>query len=445
MILARRLLLVLCGLTMLVGCGGKGASAPVTGSALSATATLGDKIFHDIKLSDSGQQACATCHVKGAGLANSDGVTVELGGPGMNLPGLRNAPSLAYTALIPAFSLTAEGPSGGFFRDGRSMTLAGQAQQPFLTPFEMANADAARVIALLRTRSYLADFTAIFGADVLDTPDIALARMGAAIAAYEKEDAIFQAFNSKYDHWQLGQAQLTRQELHGLALFNSPASGNCAVCHPSTSADGLTPALFTDFSYDNLGVPRNTALAANDDSTALPYVPANGNDGVHRYYDLGVCGPLRTDIGSNNANAGFCGQFKVPTLRNIALTAPYFHNGVFADLKNVLSFYVTRDTNPSKWYPTTAAGKVTKFDDLPAAYGGQFVIDINDRNSDAGYLGNVNTSEAPYNRRLGGQPALSPDDIDDVIAFLCTLSDGYDPAMPASYVMPQQCIDVQKP
>lgn len=439
-----RTLLALGGMILLAGCNG-GSSSSATNKGLSPIATLGEKIFHDVNLSASGQLACATCHVETSGLANADGQAVASGGPGMNLPGLRNTPSLAYTALTPAFSLTGDGPSGGFFRDGRAASLIEQAQGPFLNPFEMANADAAAVITRLRTRPYATDFTAIFGPNVLNTPEVALARMGAAIAAYEKEDTAFHAFNSKYDYWQSGRAELTRQELRGLALYNSPKAGNCAACHPSTSADGVTPPLFTDFSYDNLGVPRNTALAANDDHTTLPYVPANGTDGVHRYYDLGVCGPLRSDIGGNNANTGFCGQFKVPTLRNIALTAPYFHNGGFTNLRDALSFYVTRDTDPSRWYPATAAGKVTKFDDLPAIYGGQFVVDINDPQSDAGYVGNVNTGEVPYNRRLGGQPALSPDEVDDVIAFLCTLSDGYDPANPAGYATPQQCIDVQKP
>lgn len=409
-------------------------------------AAVGEKLFHDVNLSASGQQSCSTCHVKASGFANGDTLAVALGGVNMNLPGLRNTPSLAYTGFTPRFSLD-DGPSGGFFRDGRAATLADQAQAPFTNEFEMANADAAAVIVLLQTRPYLADFTAIFGADVLNDPATALARMGAAIAAYEKEDADFQAFDSKFDQWRGGKAQLTAQELRGFALFNSPAHGNCAACHPSTSADGVTPALFTDFSYDNLGVPRNPAIAANDDNTTLSYVIALQDpnyDGVHKYYDIGVCGPIRTDIGHNFGNAGICGAFKVPTLRNIALTAPYFHNGVFSDLRTALSFYVTRDTNPSAWYPISG-NIVTKFDDLPAAYGGQFQVDISAPGSDVGYVGNVNTAEAPYDRKLGQQPALSTDEIDDVIAFLCTLNDGYDATNPSAYIKPQQCIAVQKP
>src|SRR5262249_48105396 len=148
------------------------------------------------------------------------------------------------------------------------------------------------------------------------------------------------------------------------------------ACHPSTSANGSTPPLFTDFSYDNLGVPRNPAIDANSDSNAPSYTPTNSSDGVHNYYDLGICGPLRDNGGLNVS--GICGQFKVPTLRNIAVTAPYFHNGRFATLKDTIGFYVRRDTNPDQWFPVLTDGTTTKFDDLPALYGGQFIVTANE-------------------------------------------------------------------
>ncbi|HWY23775.1 MAG TPA: hypothetical protein VNX47_02585, partial [Nevskia sp.] len=243
--------------------------------------------------------------------------------------------------------------------------------------------------------------------------------------------------SSKFDAWRSSQASLSAQELRGFALFNNSTKGNCAACHPTTSADGVTPAMFTDFSYDNIGVPRNTAIPANADSGAPSYTPVDSDDGVHRYYDLGVCGPFRDNGGLNTS--GICGKFKVPTLRNVAVTAPYFHNGQFATLKDAIGFYVRRDTNPEQWYPTTADGSSTKFDDLPALYGGQFLVNIDSIGSDAGYAGNVNTSEIPYNRKLGGSAALTPDEIDDLVTFLCTLTDGYDPANPAAQVLPAQC------
>ena len=111
-----------------------------------------------------------------------------------------------------------------------------------------------------------------------------------------------------------------------------------------------------------------------------------------------MCGPFRTDLASRT---DLCGAFKVPTLRNVAVTAPYFHNGRFKTLKEVVGFYVRRDTNPEEWYPLNADGSVHKFDDLPPQY-----------------HRNVNTTEVPYNRRRGDAPALTPDEIDLVVEFL---------------------------
>ena len=145
-----------------------------------------------------------------------------------------------------------------------------------------------------------------------------------------------------------------------------------------------------DFSYDNLGVPRNPELQRNTD-------PA--------YFDLGLC--QRADLAQRGDR---CGAFKVPSLRNVALRKSMFHNGRFKTLKEALSFYVQRDTSPEKWYPLASDGTVQKFDDVPAEY-----------------RGNVNTSEGPYNRGPRDVPALSDAEIDDVIAFLNTLTDGYAP------------------
>jgi cytochrome c peroxidase len=418
---------------------------PTTADSLSATAALGEKIFEDKTLSVSGQQSCSSCHVKAYAFSADPtssgpdhGSPVPLGGPNMDEPGLRNTPSLMYASYAPAFYFDSDGgPNGGFFRDGRAATLTDQAIEPFTTTFEMANADAAAVIAKLKTRPYLSDFIALYGSDVLSDPDTALRRIGAAIAAYETESTEFHPFSSKYDSMLAGKATFTAQEQRGLALFTNPTKGNCSACHPSTSANGNTPPLFTDFSFDNLGLPRNVNIAGNSDSKAPAYTPVNSNDGVHTYYDLGICGPLRGDPGKNLS--GVCGQFKVPTLRNIALTAPYFHNGRFATLTDAIGFYVRRDTNPDEWYPTQSDGSVTKFDDLPSQYGGLFLVNSNEPGSDAGYLGNVNTAEIPYNRLIGDTPALSPAEINDLITFLCTLTDGFDPNNPNAYVLPAQC------
>jgi cytochrome c peroxidase len=362
---------------------------------LSAAAALGERIFHDATLSASGRMSCATCHDPASAFAAPPGGgPVPLGGPALDVPGFRNAPSLRYAALTPSFFYDDEGtPTGGFDRDGRANTLAEQARRPFLAPHEMANASAADVAAKLSHTAYVDDFRALFGQDILSTPDAAFDRMLYALRQYETEDtAEFAPFTSKYDAFLAGRVQFSAQELRGLALFNDPTRGNCAGCHPSARRP-QEPPLFTDFTYDNLGVPRNTEIPANADPT---------------YYDIGLCGPFRSDVVA--VRRDLCGAFKVPTLRNVAITAPYFHNGRFATLRDLLEFYVQRDTNPEKFYPLDAGGQAQKFDDLPDQY-----------------KANVNTTEVPYNRGPGDVPALSDSDIDDVIAFLNTLTDGFQP------------------
>jgi len=419
--MTRNWIVALAMAALLSACGGEngsGSAVPEDTGELSATAALGEKIFNDKALSASGDQSCATCHDAAQRFIDTDNKIVPVGGPQGDLPGFRNTPSAMYTQFIPSFHFEADGtPVGGVFLDGRANSLSQQAQQPFTKEFEMANADAAEVVEHLRLRPYINEFVAVYGEAALDDPEQALQRMGAAIAAFENESAQFHPFSSKFDFWVKGDVQLSEQERRGLLLFNNPLKGNCAACHPSTPANGL-PAMFTDFTYDNLGVPRNSDLAVNDDATTLPYVPSNGDD-KHRYYDLGLCGPLREDL---VGDAAVCGAFRVPSLRNVAATAPYFHNGRFATLKVALGFYVRRDTNPDEWYPLDDDGSIDKFNDLP---------DI--------YKINVNTTEVPYNRHPGDEPAMSESEIDDVIAFLCTLTDGFDPTHPDAYALPLQC------
>lgn len=380
---------------VLSGCGGgteADAAAGQPGSAaLSVQASLGQKIFNDASLSASGRQSCASCHGADNAHAPANDLAVQLGGPLLDRQGRRQAPSIEYLGLNTAFTVAADGtPTGGFFWDGRADSLQAQAGQPFTTDFEMANTDVADVVAKLARASYAADFQAVFGADIFTRPDDAMQRVQLALAQFQKEDSGFRRFSSKYDEFLRGRTALTDQEMRGLALFNSPTRGNCIACHPSgKAADGSFP-LFTDFTYDNLGVPRNPAIARNAD-------PA--------YHDLGLC--ERPELA---ARTDLCGAFKVPSLRNVALRHRFFHNGRFDNLKDAVTFYVQRDTHPEKWYPVNPDGTVDKFDDLPAAY-----------------RGNVNTAEVPYDRRPGDTPALSDAEVDDVIAFLKTLTDGYRP------------------
>jgi cytochrome c peroxidase len=387
-----------CWLAMvLAGCGGGGSAAtdpqPVLLTSLSQNAALGEKIFNDASLSASGKQSCASCHDPDHGHGPGNDLSVQLGGANGNVPGFRAAPSLRYMQQAPAFHFEADGtPVGGFDRDGRAQTLQDQAERPFLAPHEMANATKADVVASLKKAAYASEFRAAFGAAIFDNVDQAFSRIVFALQQFEREDTRFQPFDSKYDQFLAGKVMLADAELRGLALFNNPAKGNCLACHTSArGADGSAP-LFTDFSYDNLGVPRNTRIPATRD-------PA--------YFDLGLCGPDRTDL---SARLDLCGAFKVPTLRNVATRKAFFHNGAFTNLTDVVRFYVRRDTNPEEWYPLGADGAVEKFNDLPLAM-----------------RKNVNTSEAPYNRQPGMAPALTETEIADLVQFLGTLTDGYRP------------------
>ncbi|MEA3150580.1 MAG: hypothetical protein QOD56_1519 [Gammaproteobacteria bacterium] len=449
----------------IAGCGGASTDAtPVTAASLAAVA--GKALFFDTRLSASGRQSCGTCHVPTRAFtgdpATDQGLPVPVGGRDMDQTGFRNAPSLMYASFTPAFSLEG-GPVGGFFRDGRASSLAAQAQAPFVTSFEMANADAAEVVGRLRNApATLAAFIAAYGEAVLSDPQSVLNDMGLAISAYETEDAEFHPFSSKFDYYLQGQAQLTTQEQNGLALYNNPGKGNCTACHPSQRQSFSDHALFTDFSFDNIGIPRNWAIPANalgpvspidgaPLSTVLLPVDVPG-DAEYAYYELGLCGPFVPALGDVNARpnlaatTSLCGVFKVPTLRNVAVTAPYFHNGVFSTLHQVVQWYVTRDVNnntgnnpnpvaagpggnpyvPGTFY-TAADGSpdLYEYNDLPVAY-------------DA----NVNIVEVPYTPPTfgGGQaPTLNAAEIDDLVAFLCTLSDGYDPENSSAYNIPAQC------
>ena len=379
----------------LAACGGGGTAdnSPATAApaGLSAMAALGEKIFADASLSASGRQSCASCHDPAFGHSPANGLAAQFGGADATLQGTRKAPGIRYLAANSAFFFAADGtPTGGFFWDGRARTFAEQATEPFLNSFEMANVSKAAVIAKLAAAPYAADFRKLFGDNVFADVDGAYLRLSLAVQQYEREDTEFNAYSSKYDAFLRGKVSLGEQELRGLALYNSPAKGNCTACHPSSRGTNGSPPLFTDFSYDNLGVPRNPELQRNAD-------PA--------YFDLGLC--QRPDLAQRG---DLCGAFKVPSLRNVALRQALFHNGRFKTLKDALGFYVQRDTAPGKWYPTDSAGVIRKFDDLPV----EFRV-------------NVNTSEAPYNRRPGDAPALSDAEIDDVIAFLKTLNDGYTP------------------
>ncbi|KWF68326.1 cytochrome-c peroxidase [Burkholderia multivorans] len=388
-----------------------GAAAP--SAALSADAdgaadaremaALGKLMFFDPSLSASGRMSCATCHSPAHAYGPPNGFAAQFGGADLKRQGTRAVPSLRYVLnRTPAWSHaqaasmaerlteTDNAPIGGFGWDGRFNRLRDQASFPLLNPDEMANPSAEAVVAKLRRAPYADRFRRVFGAHAFDDPTQAFANATRAIERFELDDPSFHPYTSKFDYYLDGKVALSAQELRGKRLFDDPARGNCASCHiDQPGVNGAHP-LLTDFTFEALGVPRNRELRANAN-------PA--------YYDLGLCGPLRTDQTADRTN---CGLFKTPSLRNAASRRVFFHNGRFHTLKDALRFYVQRDTDPAKWYPADRRGRVVQYDDLPP----QLRV-------------NVDRTDEPLTRKRGERPVWSERDIDDVAAFLATLDDGY--------------------
>jgi cytochrome c peroxidase len=395
---------------------------------LSAMALLGKQLFFDQNLSASGKLSCASCHSPAHAYGPPNALPVQFGGPSMSLQGDRPPPTLMYLYRQPNFSIGPEQgdadtpanlaqeaaqaassaraqksagtapaapamvPQGGMFWDGRADTLQIQALGPLMNPVEMANASEDDVAKKLENSAYRKSFVQLFGPDIFKNPRLLLSEAMFAVARYQVEDPSFHPYSSKYDYWLEGRARLTQAELRGLKLFNDPAKANCAGCHLSQpSRDGLPP-MFTDYEYEALGVPRNAALAVNRRAD---------------YYDMGLCGPHRTDLAQQTQ---YCGMFLTPTLRNAATRHAFFHNGVYRSLDQVLTFYNLRDIEPSKIYPHDGRGHVAQYDDLPTKY-----------------HANIDKADAPFDRKPGDAPSMTEADMKDIIAFLETLTDGYQP------------------
>lgn len=374
--------------------------------AVKQMTALGRQLFFDPSLSGSGKLACASCHSPQHAFGPPNALPAQFGGDDLRQQGFRAVPTLKYLQKVPAFSehyhesddegdeSVDAGPTGGLTWDGRVDSGAEQARAPLTSPFEM-NGTPEKVARAVRAAPYAPAFRAAFGARVLDDDRATFEAVLQALGTFEQAPDVFYPYTSKYDAYLAGRARLTRAELHGLQVFNDEKKGNCASCHVSRRGLDGSPPQFSDFGLIALGVPRNRALAAN----------RNPN-----FYDLGACGPERRDLKGRDE---FCGLFRTPTLRNVALKKTFFHNGVYHSLDDVLRFYAERDTHPEKFYPVKR-GVVQKFDDLPKRYW----KNLND--------------EPPFERKRGDPPAMTDAEIRDVIAFLGTLTDGYDPrAKPA--------------
>lgn len=375
---------------------------------LSRLENLGGQIFKDKALSEPRGTSCNDCHQGTSGFAGNNGsrIGVAQGSTPQSIGG-RNAMSNAYTSFIPKFQFRVAGadvdPVGGFFWDGRADTAEQQALGPLLNSLEMNNKDAASVVRKIATSPYAQLFKDEFGSQIFTNPSLAFQKIGVAIAAFERTSAL-QPFSSKYDQYIQGKAKFTPQEANGMKLFMDVNKGNCASCHlMNPNSAKPSDSLFTDFAFYATGIPRNMAI------------PRNANPS---FFDLGLCGPDRTkpaltsNVPANISIDKFCGTFRMTSLRNTAEREAWMHNGFFKDLRDVVSFYATRNSDPKRWY-----GPQGVPNDLPSAY-----------------VGNIISDRAPFNRPAAAGPALTPKEIDDMLAFLKTLSDA--PAQPQGPALP---------
>ncbi|MBT8378953.1 MAG: cytochrome-c peroxidase [Ignavibacteria bacterium] len=341
-------------------------------SSLNAKEQLGKLLFFEESLSTPPGQACSDCHAPEVAFADPETELPVSRGAHSDRYGNRNDMTISYSAFVPPlhFNEDEEVWVGGLFWDGRVNSLAEQSKGPLLNPLEMANPDTLTILKKLESLSYAELFTEIYGPDALSNPNIAFNNMADAIEAYEKTSEV-SPFTSKYDYWLRGEIELNEQELRGLKLYEAEDKGNCAACHPNTiSADG-SPPLFTDFTYDNLGVPPNS-------ENPFYSLPQELNPDGFEFVDLGL-GKTLNDPEQD-------GKFRVPTMRNVAVTSPYMHNGIYKTLFSVLAFYNTRDV--AEWPEPEVAQ-------------------------------NVNIDEL-------GDLKLTNNELEDLVAFLRTLTDGWE-------------------
>jgi len=370
---------------------------------------MGKKLFFDENLSDPPGQSCAECHGPEVGWTGPDEEINKTGtvysGAVRNRSGNRKPTTVAYATYSPPFQHTAivnEKPTsfaGGNFWDGRATgwklgnSAADQAQGPFLNPVEQNNRDAQAVVQKVCQSEYASEFQEVvryvWGVEDIckeENTEKVYGIIALAIAAYENSKEVNQ-FSSKYDYYVKGTAELTPQEKKGLALFEGKA--RCSNCHLSQPTPNGAPALFTDYTYDNVGIPKNPV----NPWYTMP--PEFNPDGL-TWIDSGLAGFIM-DIPqySMSADENY-GKHKVPTLRNVdkrpfpEFVKAYGHNGYFKSLEKVVHFYNTRDVG--SW-------------------------------PEPEVFQNINKTEM-------GNLGLTSDEEDAIVAFLKTLTDGYDAPSP---------------
>lgn len=413
-------------------------------NGLSGRATLGKSIFFDATLSALKNQSCAFCHAPETGFTspredfNKTGSVVE--GSIAGRFGNSKPPSATYMTPAPVLHHRKEDGDilmvGGAFWNGRATgkglgnPIADQALEPFLNPLEMALPDAACVVKRVcnpeDASAYPVKLTDLWGPEIcrinwpadLDAhcakPDAiikldpktrerisdAFGKVGLAVAAYESSPEL-NPYSSKYDAVLAGTARFSEQEAKGLELYRG--KGKCANCHVLDAGPKGEPLLFTDFTYDNLGVPRNPDNPFySQDATFNP----EGKDWV----DVGLGATLAKDpLYAALAEANM-GKVKVPTLRNVDMrpspgfVKAFMHNGYFKSLKSVVHFYNTRDTKPRCNDQMTRDADAMRIDCWPAP-----------------------EVEANLNKDEMGDLKLTDAEEDAIVAFMKSLTDGFQP------------------
>ncbi len=324
-------------------------------ASLSPKELLGKHLFFDAKLSVPEGQSCATCHAPETGFTgpheeiNKAGAVYE--GAAKGRFGDRKPPASSYGGASPVLRYDRKEKVwvGGMFWDGRATgktlndPLAEQAKGPFLNPLEQNIPDARVLCTKVKESTYAPLFEQVWGKGSLDCDKNVSAtydRIGKSVAAYERSKEA-NPFSSKYDAWLRKKAKLSDQEFQGLKLFEG--KGKCAKCHPSKRGPKGAPPLFTDFTYDNLGVPKNT-------KNPFYAMPTQWNPEGAAFVDTGLGGYLKKAGYKPSQYEPEMGKFKVPTLRNVdrrpspGFVKAFGHNGYFKSLKEIVHFYNTRDT-----------------------------------------------------------------------------------------------------
>ena len=283
---------------------------------------LGKDLFSNTNLSKNRNVACATCHNPENAFTDPRKNAAEgaiSSGTIKNSFGRRNTPTLTYTLLTPPLISDSTGPIGGLFFDGRVNNFEDQILHPLFDENEMGLSNELMLFNRLKGDSKVKEMiTQIFGQEALENPDVLLNAVQTSIAAFERSKAV-SAFDYKYDRFLAGSYTMSKQEERGFNIFFTDVS-NCMNCHLLNKGTLSKKEPFTDLRYHNIGVPRNQVLAREE-----------------------LRGPSYNDRGleenpsfSNSENRG---KFKTPTLRNVAVTSPYMHNGLFQELRTALLFY----------------------------------------------------------------------------------------------------------